>query len=81
MNTIIAAVILSLLVLINSPKQADCSVIRIDNEPYDCFQECELRYDDCNYACTLSRTLTLSACEEQCKSPLTDCLLDCPLDW
>ena len=81
MNTIIASVILSLLVLINSPKHTDCSVIRMDNGPYDCFEGCELRYDDCNYSCTLSRTLTQSACEELCKSPLTGCLSDCPIDW
>ena len=77
MNAIVAAVILSLVVLINSPMQADSSVIRIDRGPYDCFQKCELRYDDCNYSCTF----TASACKELCKSPFIECILNCPLNW
>lgn len=81
MNAIVTAVILSLIVLTNSPKEASGSVIRIGGvdgigeDPYDCFEKCLSTYENCHYSCALP----MSGCEGLCTSPFTECLMDCPL--
>lgn len=74
MNAIVTAIILSLAVLMNSPKEVKSSAIGLYEGPYDCFENCQLGYDDCHYSCALP-----SGCEELCTTPFIGCLLDCPL--
>ena len=74
MNTMVTAIILSLLVLMNSPKEVKSSAIGLYEGPYDCFENCQLGYDDCHYSCALP-----SGCEELCTSPFIECLWDCPV--
>ena len=74
MSAIVTAIILSLVLLMNCPKEVNSSAIGLYGGPYDCFENCQLGYYDCHYSCALT-----SGCEELCTSPFLECLLDCPL--